>query len=198
MIGQSNMAGRDGFNKVEQINNPICFMLRCGKWVPMSDPVNPDRGIEGEFPSGISLAPSFADEYAKTIGNDTGLIPCAYGGTGILEWQPSELLFDHAVMMTKLAQRTSELKGIIQMNCPKSSIPDGAFYTNGGFCITHLSGMLNGEETAFDFVAEGVHFTGISTGMVAYRKGDKAIATKGSTLFAEGKEITLEYQGGIL
>ncbi len=113
MIGQSNMAGRGDLGEVEQINNPKCFMLRCGRWVPMSDPVNPDRGIQGEFASGVSLASSFADEYAKSTKRDTGLIPCAYGGTRILEWQPGELLFDHAVMMAKLAQRTSEIKGII-------------------------------------------------------------------------------------
>ncbi len=113
MIGQSNMAGRGDLGDVKEINNPRCFMLRCGRWVTMSDPVNPDRGICGEFASGVSLASSFADAYANAGGCDTGLIPCAYGGTGISEWQPGELLFDHALMMAKLAQRTSEMKGIL-------------------------------------------------------------------------------------
>ncbi len=113
MIGQSNMAGRGDLGEVEQINNPKCFMLRCGKWVPMSDPVNPDRSVFGEYPSGVSLAASFADEYAKSFDQDCGLIPCAYGGTGIDEWQAGELLFDHALAMAKMAQRTSQLKGIL-------------------------------------------------------------------------------------
>ncbi len=113
MIGQSNMAGRGDLVEVKQIDNPKCFMLRCGRWVSMSEPVNPDRSIYGDISSGISLAPSFADEYAKAIGHNIGLIPCAYGGTGIDEWQPGELLFDHALIMARLAERTSEIKGIL-------------------------------------------------------------------------------------
>lgn len=49
----------------------------------------------------------------KKFNTDVGLIPCAYGGTGISEWQPGEILFDHAIMMTKLALRSSNLKGIL-------------------------------------------------------------------------------------
>lgn len=67
MIGQSNMAGRAELNEVEPIINGHCFMLRMGKWVTMSEPINPDRGINGEFFSGISLGASFADGYAKKI-----------------------------------------------------------------------------------------------------------------------------------
>ncbi len=42
-----------------------------------------------------------------------GLIPCADGGTKIVQWLPGEILFDHAVMMANLAMRTSEFGGII-------------------------------------------------------------------------------------
>lgn len=114
MIGQSNMAGRGDFGEVKPIRNPLCHMLRNGRWQPMCEPVNPDRAIfEGRFRSGISPAASFADCYAKHFDAPVGLIPCADGGTGIEEWMPGELLFDHAVCMTKLAQRTSTLKAII-------------------------------------------------------------------------------------
>ncbi|MBQ6906968.1 MAG: sialate O-acetylesterase, partial [Clostridia bacterium] len=65
------------------------------------------------FHSGISLAASFADETAKFTKSKVGLIPCADGGTKISQWQPGEILFDHAIMMTKLAMRTSNLGGII-------------------------------------------------------------------------------------
>lgn len=41
------------------------------------------------------------------------MIPCADGGTKIKQWQPGELLYDHAVAMAKLAMRTSKLCGII-------------------------------------------------------------------------------------
>ena len=113
MLGQSNMAGRGDFGEVEEINNPLCKMLRNGKWIAMSEPINPDRGIFGYFHSGVGLAASFADEYAKYFNEEIGLIPCADGGTAIKQWQPNELLFDNAVAQAKLAQRTSEIVGIL-------------------------------------------------------------------------------------
>ena len=45
LIGQSNMAGRGEFGEVPKIKNPKCFMLRNGRWVDMSEPINPDRGV---------------------------------------------------------------------------------------------------------------------------------------------------------
>lgn len=113
MLGQSNMAGRGDFGEVPEIKNPDCYMLRNGRFIPMSEPINPDRQIWGDFHSGVGLAASFADEYAKCFNEEIGLIPCADGGTCISEWQPGELLFDNAVAQAKLAQRTSEIIGIL-------------------------------------------------------------------------------------
>ncbi len=114
MLGQSNMAGRGDLGQVKPIRNPLCYMLRMGRWQPMCEPVNPDRGIfEGRFRSGISLAASFADSYARHFQSPVGLIPCADGGTEISQWMPGGLLYDHAFMQTRLAQRTSQLKAII-------------------------------------------------------------------------------------
>ena len=114
MLGQSNMAGRGDMGQVKPIRNPLCHMLRMGRWQPMCEPVNPDRGIfEGRFRSGISLAASFADEYARAYQRPVGLIPCADGGTYLSQWMPGELNYDHAVMQCKLALRTSSLKAIL-------------------------------------------------------------------------------------
>ena len=119
MIGQSNMAGRGELGDVPPIDNDDLYMLRMGRWQKHSEPVNPDRPItEGEFHSGISLASSFADDYSKYFGRKTGLIPCADGGTSISQWMPGEILFDHAVFMTKLAKRTSTLGGILSSTVP--------------------------------------------------------------------------------
>ena len=107
------MAGRGDFGEVPEIVNPKCFMLRNGRWQPMSEPINPDRPIFGYFHSGIGLSASFADEYAKYFGEEIGLIPCADGGTKIEQWQPGELLYDSAVSQAKLARRTSEIAGIL-------------------------------------------------------------------------------------
>lgn len=114
MIGQSNMAGRGDLADVPAIRNPRCFMLRNGRWQPMREPVNPDRPIfEGRYRSGVSLGSSFADSYARQLDRNIGLIPCADGGTAMAEWMPGQLLFDHALLQTKLAQRTSQLKAIL-------------------------------------------------------------------------------------
>ena len=114
MIGQSNMAGRGDFGEVEPISNPMCYMLRMGRWQRMSEPINPDRAIfDAKFHSGTGLAASFADRFARHFNKKIGLIPCADGGTSISRWQPGGILFDHAVLMTKLAMRSSSLGGIL-------------------------------------------------------------------------------------
>lgn len=114
MVGQSNMAGRGHIGEVDPIVNAGCYMLRMGRWQPMSEPINPDRAIfKPEMASGVGLAASFADDLQKHLDAPVGLIPCADGGTRISQWMPGEVLFDHAVMMTELALRTSKLGGII-------------------------------------------------------------------------------------
>ncbi len=114
MIGQSNMAGRGEFGETDVIDNDNCFMLRMGLWEKMSEPINPDAPVFCEdYHSGISLAASFADSLQKFTKAKIGLIPCAVGGTKISQWMPGEILFDHAVMMAKLAMHTSCFSGII-------------------------------------------------------------------------------------
>lgn len=114
MIGQSNMAGRGDFGEVDPIKNKDCYMLRMDRWQGMAEPINCDRQIfEGSPRSGVCLAASFADELQKKTGSPIGLIPCADGGTKVSQWMPGEILFDHAVMMTNLTKRTSNLGGIL-------------------------------------------------------------------------------------
>ncbi|MGE4352913.1 MAG: sialate O-acetylesterase [Oscillospiraceae bacterium] len=118
LIGQSNMAGRGDRGEVDPIKNSACFMLRCGLWRPMTEPINPDQSIWEGFGkyalhSGVSLAASFADAYQKEFGCEVGLIPCAYGGSRLIQWMPGENLFEHAVLQTQLALRDSTLAGIL-------------------------------------------------------------------------------------
>lgn len=112
-MGQSNMAGRGDFGEVPEIVNDKCFMLRNGRFIPMSEPVNIDRPIFSYYHSGVGLSASFADEYAKHFNEDVGLIPCAEGGTYLSEWQPGEILYDNAVCQARLAARSSEIVGIL-------------------------------------------------------------------------------------
>ena len=154
MVGQSNMAGRGDFDQVERIYNPDCYMLRMGRWQTMSEPINPDRGIfQGRFRSGIGLSASFADRFAKHFHKKVGLIPCADGGTLISQWQPGDVLFDHAVMMTKLAMRTSDFGGILwhqgESDCDEENIKH--YKERAIRMITALRRELNAENLPFIF-----------------------------------------------
>ncbi|GHV04954.1 acetylxylan esterase [Spirochaetia bacterium] len=102
------MAGRGRLGDVPAIENKKLFMLRNGKWYPLSEPVNYDRPF-----AGISLAASFADEYAKKFDCEAGLIPCADGGTSLDEWACGGQLYTHVVYQVRLAQKVSEIKGIL-------------------------------------------------------------------------------------
>ena len=102
------MAGRGFKEEVEPIKNSHIKVLRNGRWQSMYVPVNPDRPF-----SGISLAESFADAYAKEHAVDVGLIPCADGGTSLDQWCVDGLLFSNAVYQAELASRTSTIAGIL-------------------------------------------------------------------------------------
>ena len=114
LIGQSNMAGRGELADVSPIVNPDCRMLRMGRWQRLGEPVNPDRDIfSGRYHSGVGPQASFADALANAYGIKVGIIPCADGGTVLDEWREGSVLYDHAVMMTRLAMSTSRLSGIL-------------------------------------------------------------------------------------
>ena len=85
----------------------------------MFRPINPDRSF-----SGVSLAESFAECYAKKYGVEVGLICCADGGTTLDQWAEGEILFDNAVAQAKLAQRTSEIVGILWHQGEGDCAPD--------------------------------------------------------------------------
>jgi hypothetical protein len=102
------MAGRGRLGEVPPIENDRLFMLRNGRWQPLREPVNYDRPF-----AGVSLAVSFADEYAKRFDCQAGLIPCADGGTSLEDWSAGGQLYCNAAAQTKLAQRCGEVKGIL-------------------------------------------------------------------------------------
>ena len=108
LIGQSNMAGRGFLAEAVPVDTSRIYILRNGRWQNMFRPINPDRSF-----SGSSLAESFAEYYAKKHDVDVGLICCADGGTTLDQWMPGSLLYDHAVMNARLAQRTSTIAGIL-------------------------------------------------------------------------------------
>ena len=122
IIGQSNMAGRGFPGEVAPIDNKDLFVLRNGRWWPMYTPVNPDR-----VTAGVNLVETFARRYADEHGVEVGVIPCADGGTSLDQWAEGGVLFDHAVYMTELAQRTSTVVAILwhqgESDCHPELVP---------------------------------------------------------------------------
>lgn len=88
--------------------------------------------------------------------------------------------------------REFDLSILEKMGCQKSGIEGGAVYDDGSFNLVS-GGILTDQESAFDLVVAGVRYTGTHTGLLAYRKGEFAFATKGSRLFADGIEIPLDF-----
>ena len=122
IIGQSNMAGRGIISESKPLNNMggRLKVLRNGRWQNMYRPVNPDRAF-----SGTCLAESFAARYAEEHeGVEVGIIPCADGGTSLNQWRAGGLLYDHAVYMTRLAMRTSNLAAILWHQGEADCAPD--------------------------------------------------------------------------
>lgn len=155
LIGQSNMAGRGDMDDVAPIRNRLCYTLRMGRWQPMTEPINHDRSIfQGKFRSGIGLSASFADAFTKKFSSPCGLIPCADGGTNIDQWARGDVLFDHAVMMTKLAQRTSRLSGILwhqgESDCRSDESVD-AYYDKLMRFVTGIRDELGAQDIPFIF-----------------------------------------------
>ena len=118
LIGQSNMAGRGFLHEARDIDTTRIRIARNGRWVQMFRPINCDRPF-----SGVNLAESFAECCAKVYDVDVGLIPCADGGTSLEQWMPGSILYDNAVNCCRLAQRSSQIMGIL-WHQGESDIPE--------------------------------------------------------------------------
>ena len=108
LIGQSNMAGRGLLAEAVPVDTKNIKILRNGRWQRMFRPINPDRPF-----SGVNLAESFAEAYARKYQVEVGLICCADGGTSLEQWKLGSLLYDNAVSQARLAARTSAIAGIL-------------------------------------------------------------------------------------
>lgn len=114
MVGQSNMAGRGNLAEVKKIaHDGELLMLRNCKWLRMTEPINYDRPF-----SGVSLAASFAECTVAALAEtdreaQVGLIPAADGGSSLWDWRIGGELYENAVFLAKMAQKSSTLGGIL-------------------------------------------------------------------------------------
>lgn len=126
MIGQSNMAGRGFVKEVPPIFDEHIKMQRNGLWQIMSEPINFDRPS-----AGVGLSASFAASWRiDNPEGEIGLIPCADGGTSLDDWAVDGSLFENAISQARLAQRTSQLSGILWHQGESDSTPERA----GKYC----------------------------------------------------------------
>ena len=108
LAGQSNMAGRGNVEDVEKIYDSRIFMLKYNNPEFMEEPVHTDSKT-----AGIGPAPLFALEYIKEYDEPVGLIPCAHGGTKIIQWQPGGELFENMIHKASLLGQDDEIVCIL-------------------------------------------------------------------------------------
>ena len=147
LIGQSNMAGRGCVREVAPIHDEHIKTLKNGRWQNMYEPLHADR-----FFAGIGPGPSFAACWRRDHGEEEiGLIPCADGGSSVVEWLPGTALFDHAVMQAKLAQRISTIDGILwhqgETDCDMDRLPQ--YEQRLGTVVSALRDQLGLPEVPF-------------------------------------------------
>lgn len=111
LIGQSNMAGRGVVTPADRVPHARVFMLnRELEWVPAIDPMHFDK------PElvGVGLGTTFGRVIADARTNDTiGLVPAAFGGSALDEWQPGQPHYVNAVARAREAMKHGRLVGIL-------------------------------------------------------------------------------------
>lgn len=111
LVGQSNMAGRGKVQSEDKQAHPqIVILDKADVWVGKGEPIHFDKEE-----AGVGLGFSFAKFRAgDRPGLTIGLIPCAFGGTSMDQWQPEGELYGNAIRRTKLAlAQGATLKAIL-------------------------------------------------------------------------------------
>lgn len=120
LIGQSNAGGRGFIADAPAMDSENILVLRNGRWRKAYRPMNPDR-----VTSAVCLAESFACAYRDAHPDvEVGVIPCADGGSQLLQWQRGSLLYDNAVNCARLAQRTSTIAAVLWHQGESDCYPD--------------------------------------------------------------------------
>ena len=110
LIGQSNMAGRGYLNATNRVSTERVLKLdACGRWVAATEPLHFDKRSAGAG-IGASFARAVADRDPSIT---VGLIPAAWGGTAINEWNGERACSVMAVQRTLRAMEDGELKAIL-------------------------------------------------------------------------------------
>ncbi len=122
---------------------------------------------------------AFQTEFPKTD------LLIVFGSAAQNSWYPdhsARSLFDIDGTLN-IVPRCREIwdAGYLSALAPDYAIEDGS--------VSLMSmGVLTGETTEFSFESDGDTYSGSHTGLLAYREGEFAFATKGRKLFVNGIE----------
>ncbi|WPJ95624.1 sialate O-acetylesterase [Coraliomargarita algicola] len=116
LIGQSNMAGRAPYSEEEARPLPGVYLLNSeNDWEPASNPMNRYSTIRKEI-SMQKMNPGYSFGQvmrAKQPDQTIGLVVNAQGGTSINQWQKGGEFYHEAIIRTRIALETGQLKGIL-------------------------------------------------------------------------------------
>ena len=111
LIGQSNMAGRGPIEPVDKVPHPRVFTLTKElAWVPAVDPLHFDKPERAGTGLGKTFGMVVAGAEPRAV---IGLIPAAFGGSALDEWQPGQPHYVNAVARAKEAMKHGKLAGIL-------------------------------------------------------------------------------------
>ena len=97
--------------------------------------------------------------------------------------------FDGGKMTLGIPRKDSfDISLVDRLGCGRSGIPDGCVLRDGSFSMVTTGGISDGEEMTFDFVSDGRRFSGVCTGVLAYRDDQGAVGTVGGKLYVDGVE----------
>lgn len=111
LIGQSNMAGRGKMTAEDRQPVANVYSLDAqGAWRPAAHPLHFDKPKAAGVGLGLDFALAMQRESPKAT---IGLIPSAFGGTRLDQWEKGDELYENAIKRVKIAMRCGVLKGVL-------------------------------------------------------------------------------------
>lgn len=122
LIGQSNMAGRGKMTDADRQPVACIYSLDAkGAWQPAAHPLHFDKPKA----AGVGLGLDFALAMQRENPHATiGLIPSAFGGTRLDQWEKGDELYENAIKRVKTATRCGVLKGVLWHQGESDSKPE--------------------------------------------------------------------------
>lgn len=108
--GQSNMAGRGTLRADNRVSTErVLKFTKDMKWAEATEPLHFDKRS-----AGAGLAASFARIIAdRDPGTVVALVPCAFGGSPIRDWQPGRVHYTNLIARARAAMKDGEIKGFL-------------------------------------------------------------------------------------